>query len=504
MPHNFLERVNKICPSVYNFFKNKPLMFSLIIFEFFLFLKVHSNFEIKSFIILLCAFVLIIYNVLYYKLNIERSIKSFIAFFLNCCIALIYFIGLYYLLTGLNEPFYIEDLSIFSRYRYLIFVILGFFCAIIWLYLHYAPISSQKLRSTISFISKPILFEEFLKLFEIWEDTFFGPLFEKIINEATSNFKKRFSFFSIHFLFSYIIPIIISGFFVNFAFFHGDLRYVFYLLPLSFISWLYKHLFFYFIRFLDQNCIALSEYLIIKPLKEPSLIENKFVGFNVADISIKLSDKAFNDFGPECDYTLLLNLFQNDFQRLNEFQRHIHFYYTKVSKLSYFIFFIRYLVWVKISSAFFFETDVCWANPSNLFKICPPFTVIVRPYVTKAYYVKPKDRKALETITNGAYKSNHPITTDTDKVDASGKIPFYNQLTHKKGSANNPSKPLSSVVDVEGNPIPHNAVYSDPALGLILVPITILDKEIKGSESFYERQDVLDNDKLNTPFPYKP
>lgn len=456
---------------------------------------------------LLCLFfiTILIYIGIYRYRNLTISLSSFIFFFFNFLIGFFFFLSITNIIKGINEPFYIENLSVFSRYHYLIFVILGSVFAISWFYLRYVPNASPKLQNSILFISKPFLFEESLKLFATWEDNFFGPVFEKIINEMSSNPKTRFIFFFFHFFFSYIIPLTISIFLVNFAFFHGDLRYVLYLLPLSLMSWVYTHFFFYFIKFLDQNYFAVKDCLVIQQLKPPVMVENNFVGFDTTDISFKLSDKAFNDFGPEYDYKILLNIFQNDFIRLSKVLRFIHLYYTKVSKLSYIIFFIRYLVWIKISSGFFFSEDniISLANP-GVFKIWPPFSVIIRPYATKAYYVKPGAHKLLETATKGAYRGNHPVTTDTDKVDASGDVPFYHQPTHGAGNSNNPSKILSSVVDLKGDPRPQYGSYSEPALGVVWFPEKFLDKEMTNSEAFYNRQDVLDNDKLNTPFPYKP
>ena len=93
--------------------------------------------------------------------------------------------------------------------------------------------------------------------------------------------------------------------------------YVLYLLPLSLMSWVYTHFFFYFIKFLDQNYFAVKDCLVIQQLKPPVMVENNFVGFDTTDISFKLSDKAFNDFGPEYDYKILLNIFQNDFKYIS-------------------------------------------------------------------------------------------------------------------------------------------------------------------------------------------
>lgn len=87
--------------------------------------------------------------------------------------------------------------------------------------------------------------------------------------------------------------------------------------------------------------------------------------------------------------------------------------------------------------------------------------ILIRAYVTKAYYVH-------KTATNGA------------------------------GPATNPSKPLSSQIDLQGNPVAQNAVYPDPVLGTVYFPQSALAKEIQGSNAFYQRSEVIANDKANS------
>ena len=138
------------------------------------------------------------------------------------------------------------------------------------------------------------------------------------------------------------------------------------------------------------------------------------------------------------------------------------------------------------------------ANPGSLFSKFPSsFLVLTRSYATKSYYPHKNARAALEQTTQGTYSGNHPVTTDVDKVDASDNVPFYHQPAKVTGPATNPSKVLSKEVNVSGDPIPQNAVYTEPALGTVRFPITALYKEIPGSENFYKRADVQANDKLN-------
>ena len=82
-------------------------------------------------------------------------------------------------------------------------------------------------------------------------------------------------------------------------------------------------------------------------------------------------------------------------------------------------------------------------------------------------------------------------------------MPFYHQPTHETADLNNPSNVLSPVIDVQGNPKAEYGSYTEPTLGVIWFSQTALNKELKGAGSFYQKQHVLDNDKLTKLFPYK-
>lgn len=83
----------------------------------------------------------------------------------------------------------------------------------------------------------------------------------------------------------------------------------------------------------------------------------------------------------------------------------------------------------------------------------------MRKYATEFYFIKKQYQKDLEKITKGAYKKDHPVTTDPVETDSQGKVPFYHQPTYGNGPQDNPSKVLHGSKDLAGKTMPQNAVY---------------------------------------------
>lgn len=151
---------------------------------------------------------------------------------------------------------------------------------------------------------------------------------------------------------------------------------------------------------------------------------------------------------------------------------------------------LRYISWLKVSLFFFSYENLLAVN--FLSRVAARFT-FTRPSATKAYYPLKNHQKRLEKITNGDYKAGHPVTTDEVLIDPQGDVPFKHHPTH--GAATNPSKLLSAHVDLKGDPVTQNAIYpSQPKR----FPATWLDKEVQNSETFYQRADVIANDKVNS------
>lgn len=69
------------------------------------------------------------------------------------------------------------------------------------------------------------------------------------------------TFFSVHFILFYLLRFVTAGLFVNFSFFNGDLRLLFYMLPFSFLIWLLSFFYFYFKYFREGTTNYILELL---------------------------------------------------------------------------------------------------------------------------------------------------------------------------------------------------------------------------------------------------
>jgi hypothetical protein len=431
------------------------------------------------------------YFVLYKTLSISLSFLSCIWFNINFLIFYTYLVAFNTLVYGLKEPFYMEDFSVFAQYRYLSFLIIGVILLCLYLLYMLAPVISSHLKALFLLMSYPYLYEETVKVLSAWEQTFWGPLFDHIIIKINTSKAYRYTFFIMHTILYFIIPLIFTLLLFYIVFLHCDFRYLVYMMPLSFIAWLYRHLAYYFFAFLDINSRALRELLNIIVLGKNISIDPSIASYNPKDICFTLSDKAYKEYDSNHDYVLLLKSFAETFCNLGQCTVYVQQYQHNLFFLPYFIVAIRYICWFKLS-LFFFSQDLLAVNIFS--KIAPKLT-FTRSYVTKAYYPLKQYQKKLETVTNGDYKAGHPVTTDVALADTQGDVPFMHQPTHEGGPATNPSKILSTQVDINGNPVPQSAVY--PLKGTNF-PGTWLDKELPNSEAFYKRPEVIANDKANS------
>lgn len=105
--------------------------------------------------------VLLIYITLYKYLNLDLSSFSFLCFLINLLILLSYLFSIfltYYFKRSF--PIYMEDLSLYSKYRYLFFCITFVCCVIIYL-LSYV---FKTIQNKIDFFLFPHFNEEILKI----------------------------------------------------------------------------------------------------------------------------------------------------------------------------------------------------------------------------------------------------------------------------------------------------------------------------------------------------
>jgi hypothetical protein len=430
-------------------------------------------------------FVFILYRLLYYMRGLQYSLLSFVCFFVN-----IFFVNLTLgiiinILNGLPQnPITVSTLSFEIGIRYSFFVVIGLIC--FCLYVYNRKYNNERIQQLFDKVSFPYLYEETRILLSTWEDSFFGDLFETLLNWiAYSKIKFIFVFFT-HFFFYYIIPFTQAIFLFNFAFFLGDLRYNLYLMPFSLLSLIFKHIWHYFSYFVNQNAYDIRNRLDVT--YDGELISNDDINFGhikASQLQFSFKDSAFGS-------PTLLEFYKQYFLLLGAAHVKLTSYKLFTAYLPYLLLFIRFSSWCSICFSFF----------GNVFLLTPPFifsrllpSLIKRGYAQESFLVKKAHFKDLEKATHGAFKCNHPFSTDVDKINQEGKVPFYHQNTHGAGQKNNPSLVLSSTEDLKGNPMEQRAVYPDKE---IFIPRSWAKaKPIQGSNKFYERQDVKENDLRN-------
>ena len=185
---------------------------------------------IGFYIIFLCGIIFFLYNLIYSLLNLERNIFSFLAFFLFMSICCSYVLGYFYLLKA-NPAIYLNNLSMFSYYKYILLTVIGSFFIIYFIMKLAKIIIFQKTKIT----NKVDMKEEIRKILYVWNDSFMGNfcifLYKKIaISKAFS-----YIYFSLHFILFYFIRFISLGLLINFVFFGGNLFAFIHTIPLVFL-----------------------------------------------------------------------------------------------------------------------------------------------------------------------------------------------------------------------------------------------------------------------------
>lgn len=139
-------------------------------------------------------------------------------------------------------PIYIENLSIFSIYRYLIFVIFSFIFFFMYIVIRFNTRLQPFFSNLLSYV--PSLKEEIRLLLYKYNDFWLGNLCVNIIDLLFDKKIFRYFFFAFRFFLYSILKAMRLYFFMGFVFFHQDLRILLYLAPVFFIAWLLNFLFY--------------------------------------------------------------------------------------------------------------------------------------------------------------------------------------------------------------------------------------------------------------------
>lgn len=394
--------------------------------------------------------IIISYIILYTYLNLEISFISFASFFINIIIFLLYTRGFFYLVKGLSHPIYLSDLSDFAKYRYLILCCIS----LIGLGLYVLSLKFIKVSQMFAVVYLPFLKEEFRKILYIWNENIFGPLCSTIINRIENFFLPRLLFFFFHFVLFYLTRIIGLGLFVNFVFFKGDMRLLFFWLPISFVVWILSFLDYYFNVFFEGSCTYIQSLLILKfDDKEPD--EYYFGLKKVKKIeSINISDKAIQEGFPrnKKSVDILFDLWL----LYGKTSGYFSLYKSITRVVVGLIILVQIFCWLYITSFFFLPDYHIFAGfppvSRSLLMREPVRALVSRVYCSEARAVKQQFRAVYEKATEGSGRGDHLAVVDPAVKDPenASRILYEGSLSHGPGSTENPSTSLNPNKDLKG------------------------------------------------------
>lgn len=228
----------------------------------------------------------------YIYLGLKRGIKSFIYFFTNVFLLTFYLYMSYILIKGDLRPIYLEEYSKISAIRHLITIILILMAGLFLLLLRYKNIS--RLQSILNKASTPVLKEEIERILKVYEEAIFGPFFDTIMRKVIASAYWKFCLFGVYVFFYVLLPLTQITILIQFTFFGGNLKYIFYLMPLFLLSFIFKNLWCYFQNFVSFNISAIKEIMEIESPYQKYIKEGEDIIMPVylSQIKISLTKKA--------------------------------------------------------------------------------------------------------------------------------------------------------------------------------------------------------------------
>lgn len=434
-----------------------------------------------------------VYTKLYRWRKLNQSVSSFIFFFLNIlqfCLY-IFLISNAYLLRS-HAPIYLDNLSYFSQYRYLVLSLASIFLIIIFIIIKFSNYDI----SYFSFFTYPYLKEEIRKILYTWNYTFIGDLCIKLIDLLYFSFWFRILFFILHFILLYIIRLWSVCLLFYCTFFHGDFTSFKYIIPILFVSWLLSIFNYYFIIF-QQGSANYIRSLISATLedKKSSILGIIKLG-PMSQVTFKLTQEALSKGYSDLDIKHLAK----EWYIQAELSTYLTIYLKFVNYLNYFILILQIIIWYYITKTFFFPLlGKCILSVSPFFWYRSLVKIHCRPYTTEVRRVLRPYQKDLNKITEGVHKDNHPALVDPNvrNPDNSCEILYEGQPTHGKGSAQNPSYPLHPSKDLQGHNKTQNIV---PPTTITYVEERFFESNpIPGSQSFLSDPEVKANLAKCTP-----
>lgn len=294
--------------------------------------------------------VVIVYMDFYGYLGLNKTLLSFFCFFANISILVFYlFVSFLSIFIKSEEPLYLENISVLSKWRYVILVLLCIFGGLLYL----IALRKKKLSDFLQKLEFPNLHEEVRKVTDtIWYDEI-GYYFKKLDKKLHVSKMFRIFYFTCAFILFYVYRIFILLIFINFIFFHGDLHFLLQWIPVSFFFWLLGFIFYHHMWYIQGNFNHLNDLIQVSPITNTSFYETKNEilktsnqNLSVLPFEFKLTLEGYNKgYRENLDLEKLIPLWFELRMLINSYVKYKK--YTLV--LSLIIFSISFFCWCYIS-----------------------------------------------------------------------------------------------------------------------------------------------------------
>jgi hypothetical protein len=203
-------------------------------------------------------------------------------------------------------------------------------------------------------ISFPYLKEEIRRILKACQDYNLGTFCSWITNNLLMSKFFRIIFFGINFILFYLYRILLAILFLNFSFANGDLRLIFYLLPVSFIIWILSFFFYYHMWSVEGNLNYLKACMDVFPVVNANYkLDSRFIKINPLDCRFKITAFGYSEGFTNDHYPRLVGFWFD----LASFDLSYQKYKKFTSILSAFIISIYTFCWFYLSYKFFLSGD---------------------------------------------------------------------------------------------------------------------------------------------------